>query len=180
MKLFYTIISQENQPQPDPVYSLGGFCSSSPALSSELNALFGNLSLMTIERNKPQYICLALKNTHTSEVTDAELWIENPPTNQAKFRIALAHPFNREFEATANIYARPFYGEFTEVDGVGDSVALPTLAPGALLGVWIERTINLQSEDVKLKNDCDYLFKNFKTEVETVERLNLKIKWTKE
>lgn len=180
MKLFYTVLQQEDFPQSDPIYSTGGFCSSSPVSSGEINSLFGNISLMTLEKNKPQYICLVLKNIFNYEISDAELWFEYPQNAQCKFRVALVEPIEREFEATPNFYSKPLYAQFEEANGEEDSIALPTLSSQGLLGIWVERSIDKESGEVKGRVDPDYLYSKFGQEIETLETVNLKIKWTSE
>jgi hypothetical protein len=177
MKLFYSIISQKDQPQDDPLYSLGGFCSSTPIPSGKVNSLFGTISERTIDKRESQYICLILRNTFLTAVTGAALWLVSDITNQGLFKVALALPLNGEFESVTSSFSRPLYAEFNSADGSEDSIALPNMEPGAELAVWLERTINLELEEVKKRNDPDFLFLNKDIELDTVEKLNLKIQW---
>ena len=125
MKLFYTVISQKDQPQSDPMFSLGGFKSSSTVGSAQLNALFGNISEVTLERNEPQYVCLILKNIFDYPVQGATLWFEGTAQSQGKFRVALSESFQGEFESVANIYSKPLYASFEEVNGVEEALEIP-------------------------------------------------------
>ena len=177
MKLFYSIISQKDQPQEDPLYSLGGFCSSTAVPSGKLNSLFGTLSERTIEKNESQYVCLILKNVFSTKVSGAALWIDSDVNNQGLFKVALVSTVEGEFESTTNSFSRPLYAEFNSADGEGDSISLPDMNPRDELGIWLERTINVDLEEVQKRNDPDFLFLNKDTSLDTVEKLDLKIQW---
>jgi hypothetical protein len=177
MKLFYSIISQKGQPQGDSMFSLGGFCSSTQVSSSQLNSLFGNITQITIERNQPQYVCIILKNTFLTTVVSPILWIESELTNQGKYRIGISESIQGEFESVENIFSRPLYAEFEDVTGLENALELPSLESGKELAIWIERRVDTENEEIKHRQDADYLFSKFPQQLESLETLNLKIKW---
>lgn len=178
MKLFYSVISQQGQPQDDPLLSLGGFCSSTLVSSGKIGSLFGTISELAIENNNSQYVCLILKNTFSYKVSGATLWVETPENSQGAFRVAIVDSYNGEFEATINSFSKPLYAEFNPVNGSEDSILLPDMDPDKEYGLWLERSINLSSEEISKRNDFDYLLAQLSEELPTIETVNLKIEWT--
>jgi len=178
MKLFYSIISQSGQPQDDPLLSLGGFCSSTSVLSGKPGSLFGTISEIGIENNTPQYVCLILKNVFSQKISGAILWIESDLNNQGLFKVAIVDSIDGEFESTGSSFSKPLYAEFNSVNGKDDSIQLPDMDPGKEYGLWIERTINMESEEISKRNDPDFLLSKLNQEVSKLETLNLKIEWT--
>lgn len=180
MELFYTVISQPCAAQSSPLNSLGGYCSASKVQSGQFNALFGDISSYTIKRGSPEYIALMLKNTLKRTVKDLKFWIVPDSDPVSQFRIALT-TLNEdgEMESVSNINSKPLYAEFIspsidnplEIEGEFD--------PGAILGIWIERSFLKDSEQVSKITDCNYLYQLFeeKKKLPQEETFSLKISW---
>lgn len=178
LRLYYSVISSANQPQPDSRFSLGGFISNSPVSSGQLNAIFDDVSIYSLIQNRKTYLCLIIRNDGDSETIDAELWIERFEEAICKFEFALAQPNSKgEFEAVATIFSKPIYGEFEKANGKEDSITLPDLKPGEMIGLWIERSIDMENEFIKNRNNCDFLYENKDKELSTIESVALKIFW---
>lgn len=178
MKLYFSIISQEGQPQTQSKLSLGGFCSSSLVSSGALNSIFSDVSTYTIEKRRKEYVCLILKNDTGQVAKDIEIWINQNANDQCKFRIGLASSnIKGEFEAVPNPFSKPMYTEFNSADGQNDSIAIPDMQDEDKIGIWIERSINEESDEISKRNDCDWLYANKDVKKATVETIELKISW---
>ena len=163
LNLFYSNITAEDQPQNDALYSLGGYCSSSQVPSGENGTIFSTISEYTIDQNRPQYICLVLKNTFTEEISNIAIYFEKDPEQvyQCKYRIAFSPPVDRKFENVPTIHSRPVYPVFDTADGEENMIFLPDMRPGDILGVWIERTIDQDSVEIKCRNDNQFLYNEY-------------------
>jgi hypothetical protein len=163
MKLFFTISSLEGQPQSNPLYSLGGFCSSSQVSSEEIGTIFSLVSEYSIDRNKPQYICLCLKNISETTVKDIAFWFDfdDEQMYQCKYRVAFSMPLNRQFENVPTIHSKPVYAEFDTADGMNDAIGLPDMNPNDVIGIWIERKIDQDCPEVANRKNPDWLFDEY-------------------
>lgn len=180
MNLFYTVISQPDAAQSSPLNSLGGFCSSSPVQSGEFNSLFGDASAYTLKKNMPEYIALMLKNTLCKTVKNLKFWIVPDPDPLFEIRIALAAPNeNGEIEHISTINSKPLYAEFYQPSENNPLEIEGFFEAGMELGVWIERRINTDSEQVSKVTDCNYLFDLYKEKrsLPQEELQSLKISW---
>lgn len=180
MELFYTVISQPQNAQSNPLNSLGGFCSSSKVQSGEFNALFGDVSSYTLKAENAEYIALMLKNTLGYDVKDLKFWIVPDPEAIFDFRIALTSPnIDGGMESVPTINTKPLYAEFfnprvddpLEIDGIFEA--------DMELGIWIERKINPQSPQVSRISDCNYLYDLYKEKktLPQTEVFELKVSW---
>lgn len=178
MKLYFSNIAQADQPQPSSRFSLGGFISSSPVSSGKINSIFQDVSQYTIEKDRKEYIFLILKNTLEQEVTNVQLWLEQEEDAQCKFRFGLSRANSKgEFEAIPDTYSKPMYAEFSTANGITDSIQLPDMNVGDTIGIWIERSINQESEEIKNRNDCDWLYEHKDDKKNIIETNQFKISW---
>ena len=163
MNLFYSIISAESQPNDDPAYSLGGWCSSSPVPSGVDAALFPLVSEYGIQQNNSQYICICLRNMFTETIDNIAFYIEKDPEQsyQCKYRVAFAAPVDRRFENVPTIHSRPTHAVFEEAYGEENMIFLPDMRPDDLLGIWLERSIDWDSPEIKCRNDNQWLFDEY-------------------
>ena len=178
MRLFYTISSQEGKSQKDPLLSLGGFKSSSMVPNDAFNAIFGDISEYSIQKKLPEYIGLILQNTFNSSVENISIWIPNLKRGYCKFRLAVVEllPTN-EMETISTINSKPLQAEFYECPE-GDKYFLQgiVLGPGKGIGLWIERSFDMESEDLQMRNDCFYLYEN-SDKVNDIESGEIKIEF---
>lgn len=178
MKLYFSDISQEGQPQNESRLSLGGYCSSTMVPSGQLNALFSEVSTYTLEKNRKEYIFLVIKNEFENVVKHPQLWIEKDDSHICNFKFAIVEPMpSGEFESTQSPFNKPLYAEFYTANGIEDAIEMSPIDPGDMLGLWIERSIDSENPQVKNRNNCDYLYENYDLEVDTVEKVSLKIEW---
>jgi len=177
MNLFYTIISQEAQPQTDPTLSLGGFCSASQVPSEDTNVLFSTVSQYGIEKHRPEYICICLKNIFERRIENITFWFEfdDQQDYQCKYRVAFSKPNGRQLEQVSSIYAKPVYATFDTANGIDDAISLPDMDHNDIIGIWIERTIDMDSEEIKNRRNCDWLYENRNVVLPTQESLEIKI-----
>lgn len=178
MRLFYTVSSEENKTQKDPLLSLGGFRSSSMVPNDAFNALFGDISEYSIQKGLPEYIGLILQNTFNTAVENISLWIPKSKTRYCKFRLAVVEllPTN-EMETISTINSKPLQAEFYECSE-DDKFSLQgvVLKPGEGIGLWIERLLDIESENLQLRNNCFHLYENFDKE-DVVETGELKLEF---
>lgn len=178
MKLYFSDISQEGQPQSESRLSLGGYCSSTLVPSGQLNALFSEVSTYTLEKNRSEYIFIVIKNEFENVVKNPLLWIEKENSHICNFKFAIVEPMpSGEFESTQSPFNKPLYAEFYTADGKEDAIELPSLNQGDILGLWIERSIDSENPQVKNRNNCEYLYKNYDIENDKIESVLLKISW---
>lgn len=178
MRLFYTISSQEGKSQKDPLLSLGGFKSSSMVPNDAFGAIFSDISEYSIQKGLSEYIGLVLQNTYQSSVNRISIWIPSIDKRYCKFRLAVVElsPSN-EMETIPTVNSKPLQAEFYECSEeskfeLGDI----TLAPGQSIGLWLEKTLDLDSESLQMRNNCFYLYENFGKDIE-VEVGELKIEF---
>lgn len=62
LKFYYSGAKSIGEPQPRPEKSLGGLISTSPVLNGEVNNLFEDASVVTIQEGKTQTIAIFLRN----------------------------------------------------------------------------------------------------------------------
>ena len=180
MQLFYTVISQPCAAQSSPLSSLGGYCSSSLVQSGDYNMIFGDISSYSLKKNSPEYIALILKNTTGKSVKDLRFWLEKDSDSLCNIRIALAElNVNGEMEHVSTINSKPLYAEFYSPDKENPLEIEGTFEPGMELGIWIERSIDSDSDQASKVSDCNYLFQLFseKKKLSTSEIQTLKISW---
>lgn len=178
MRLFYTISSQENLPQKDPLLSLGGFRSSSMVPNDAFNAIFSDISEYSVQKGLPEYIGLILQNTFSSSVENISLWIPEVKGRYCKFKLAVVELSpSGEMETISTVNSKPLQAEFYECSE-DDKFHLQEviLEPGEGIGLWIERTFDMSSEDLQLRNNCFYLYENL-DKISTMESGELKIEF---
>jgi hypothetical protein len=180
MQLFYTTVEREGQTQTDPLYSLGGYCSSTPVPSGVDENLFSLFSQLSIETNKPMYICLVLKNILSVECTGIFLYFDdvNLSTRWGKYRVALVNKgADGLYEHIGGIYERPKYATFQEIDGEANKMAVPNMQPGEMYGLWVERTLNTEADEVKNRNDVKYLYSHRNDVLQAKENVDLVVEF---
>lgn len=180
MELFYTVISKEGVAQSKALNSLGGFCSSSKVANATLDAVFGEVSSYALQSPQPEYIGLILKNTLSRLVRNIRIWVNTPEGSQCKLRVSAVELSDMgEMEVIPSVNAMPLYADFVEPTFSNPLVidAEEGFAPQQMMGLWLERSVNTNSEDVLRRNDCDYLYQKFLSgqSAETEEELSLSI-----
>ena len=120
-------------PQTDTAKSLGGYVSSTPVPSGELNALFDLISAYTLEKKFRETIAVALINKLTQPIKDVTLKIVVEKDNIATFKVAaVALSESLSMEHIANRYAEPMAAEFHKVDFQRASIDIEILNPASI------------------------------------------------
>jgi len=183
MRLFYTITSGVDQIQPKPSNSLGGFRSSSPVPNGTFSNLFGEISKLTVQRgDRPQYIGLILRNETGAAVTNVEIWFDYPEGAYSTFRIAaVALTANGQMEDVPNSYSKPLNATFFEANGSANLVGVGDIAQDGQLGIWIERTLDIdlirQTQANIYEPTAEDPRRFQPIELDKVEDIKINIKW---
>jgi hypothetical protein len=119
-------------PNLDPAQSLGGYISSTPVPNGQLNALFDDISLYTINQRQKETIAIALVNDSKDQVING-LYVKTvvAKDNQAKWRVAVTQVNikNATMEAITNRYAEPIGATFEDVEFVRANVDVKIVVP---------------------------------------------------
>ena len=127
-----SLVKSEVAPQNDAGKSLGGYVSSTPVSSGEVNALFDLISSYTLEKRKRETIALGLVNKLSQAVTNVTLKIVVDKENLATFRVAaVALNNSMAMEKIANRYAEPMSAEFHNADFQRASVDIEITNPAS-------------------------------------------------
>ena len=127
-----SLVKSEVAPQNDAGKSLGGYVSSTPVSSGEVNALFDLISSYTLEKRKRETIALGLVNKLPQAVTNVTLKIVVDKENLATFRVAaVALNNSMAMEKIANRYAEPMSAEFHNADFQRASVDIEITNPAS-------------------------------------------------
>ena len=176
MRLYYTIISKEEDPQTRPDLSLGGFKSSTIVPNNSLSNLFSDISCYSVSEDQNEYIAIALVNEEAGIVNDVTLYFDYPVDVQKNIEMAFVS-FNAsgEMEVIPNPYATPYNAEFNPADGVANAINIGNLVAGAKIGVWFKKII--------LKSVIEALYSNTSLDEngnpeEANEDIPLVITWT--
>lgn len=150
IKIYYTTPEKEGVEQIRPILSLGGFRASNTVPNDDFGNLFGEITSLTIERNKEEYRALVIVNEGTSETEEVTLWFEQGEDDYAEFEIsavAMVQDDEGEYfmEQVNTIYSKPMYSEFHKANGEEYSVSLGRLQPNTPVGIWIKRNLNLEN-----------------------------------
>ena len=185
MELFYTTSAGEDQIQELPQNSLGGFKSAVNVKNDDFDNLFGEISTLTINQDKDQYIALVLKNTTGTAITNVEVWFEVPETSYATFQIAAVDMVPNkdgvyQMERRRDIFDKPFNAEFFDCD-VDNKSLIGDLAIDEMIGIWIKRKLNVTVIDTdqaafyeKVPNN-DYMYQN--VELSQEDKIDFKLSW---
>ena len=128
-----SLVKSEVAPQNDAGKSLGGYVSSTPVSSGEVNALFDLISSYTLAKRKRETIALGLVNKLPQAVTNVTLKIVVDKENLATFRVAaVALNNSMAMEKIANRYAEPMSAEFHNADFQRASVDIEITNPASV------------------------------------------------
>lgn len=191
MKLYYTVASAYDAPQPVPVNSIGGYKSSTPLSNGFLDSVFDEISLRMMGNPQSQYKAIVLVNELPVPATNIELWFSTPENQitYCDFTIAaVAMSLDKEghpiMERSQNIFSKPFYADFHKAT-VEEKVGLGTMEPGSSLGLWLCRTPikEVIVEDYNNVAEIDPLSTTFyprykRVEKEKEESVDMNITWT--
>ena len=179
MQIFYTNTKQPNSVQIKSNESLGGYCSTSLVPSGENGVLFSEISMSDIEKDIKQYVGLMLKNEEENTATGLSIYINKEVNSLCKYRIGFSVPNNEGMiEVIPSSKSKPYYVEFNTADGESDAITLPDMEKDQSLGLWVERSIDQESESIKNRNEPDYLYEHRNDTQPTNEKISIIVKWT--
>lgn len=185
IKLYYTVPEKEDVEQIRPMLSLGGYRASNTIPNADFGNLFGEITSLTIDKNKDEYRAMVIRNESTETLINVRLWFIYPEKAYAKFMIAAVQMVPGEggsliMEHINTIYSKPMYAEFFEAAGEDNAVTIGDMEVGTQVGIWLKRSLNIaQIEEVK----NSFVVKNIQTKqyemvpLETSEIVDLTIDW---
>ncbi len=147
IRIYYTTPEKEGVEQIRPTLSLGGYRASNPIPNDEFGNLFGEITPLTIAKNKNEYRALVIMNEGVEAIQNVSLWFEVGKDDYAEFEISavqMVQDSNGEYmmEQVNTIYSKPMYSEFHEANGEDSSVSIGDLEPNIPIGVWVKRGLN--------------------------------------
>lgn len=178
MELYYTVVSSEGEYQSKPTLSLGGFRSSSPVPSGEFGKIFSNISVLSLERLLPEYICLILYNNELETQTNVKIWLNLISTSLCKFRLGIQKLNSKgmsEIIPTPN--SKPLSVIFEESFSEADAFEIDEISFKEGIAIWIERVFDEDSIEYKNRVSCDELYKNKDSNLNKKEELSLIVKY---
>jgi hypothetical protein len=143
MQLYYTGAKVAEGPQTDPSASLGGFKSSSLLSNGNLNNLFPTIVRSTIAKGKKDIRMIVLKNTTGAAITSLRIWTESEKYSKVKIAAVLPVSGTVSFEEVLDSNSIPFQASLSAHEGEGAAVNAGSLAANAVLGIWIQRELDL-------------------------------------
>lgn len=155
MQLYYTGAKAPEAEQINPELSLGGYQASSLIPNGNVNSLFPTITKSHVQSNKIDVRMIVLKNTTTSIVNNLTIWTE--AVFLSKVKIAAVEPAldvkcNIEYyESIDNGNSLPYQVTLELHEGQANALVVGSLDPGKMIGVWIERELDLTkfSDDEK-------------------------------
>ena len=185
MKYYYTTSSGQNEIQPKPALSLGGFRANSPILNDEFANLFDEITSYTITKNKNEYIALMLRNETGEDKTNLQLWVTHPEDAYSKYQVAGVIPTvdgdgNPYIERIETRTSKPFYVDFEDAEETS-KYDLGDLVDEGQLGIWIKRELLL---DLIEEAECDVYEddpenpRRFKEKIQSLsDSINIELSW---
>lgn len=131
MKLFYSGAQSLDSEQQNPIKSLGGFRSSTMIPNGDLNSLFDDVSLNSIEERLKEVKVCYLKNTKTTSLSEITLFTEQSTDSPFSLRIGAVSGLNAELLGSKNQI--PYGVQFYKSDSVfsySDLICNKDFVPG--------------------------------------------------
>jgi len=185
IKLYYTTPEKEGVEQIRPMLSLGGYRASNTIPNDEFGNLFGEITPLSIDKNKDEYRALVIKNEGVDTLIDVRLWFTYPGKVYAKFLIAAVEMTQGEggeliMEHVNSIFSRPMYAEFFEANGEVGAVTIGGIEAGTQIGIWLKRVLDIEAITQDHESNLEYnqqtkLYKEIP--LETSETVGLVIDW---
>lgn len=138
----------------DPQASLGGVKSATAVVNTNEQNLFANVGTAEADTGSDKYRCIYIQPPVKS-YTNMGIWISTPtPSNSSKIFLALApEGKNADAEVIPDEDTAPSNVVFTRPVANYQSIALPDLAVGEYIALWVKRTISSQAQGF----DNDYV-----------------------
>lgn len=158
MMLFLTgapnsLATSPDAPQNDPRMSLGGYVSSTPVPNSALNALFDQVSLLTLQNRPTECMAFALINKNTQPAADVEIKIVGADDDLCQFEVAAVAVKNLQMESLRSRYQLPIGATFYNADFRRAGVQVTIISPAAVGEEFVLEPFNIL---VKSPKTADY------------------------
>lgn len=186
MQLYYTVSSGYDSIQNKPSLSIGGYKSSSIVINDDYSNIFDEISMRSVNINRPQYIALILKNTTNSVANNLKVWMVSPITAQGIITLAAVKPLidqdgNPYIERVATTFSKPMGVNFTSPTVDSPALIVDSMAAGDEIGIWLCRSID-KNVAMEQYNDVAMIDPNnpnryIKSEQPTEEIFNLYFSW---
>lgn len=186
MNIYYTTSAREGQHQPKTSASLGGYKAANTVRNDDFDNVFGEISAYTINQNKDHYIALVIKNDLPTTAENVQVWIEqiadSPFCNYevAAVTMSLDAEGVGMMERTRDIFSRPYYADFQELN-VDNKGVIGDMIAGGAIGIWIKRSLNL--DNVNLSDEDLYVVdptnpnRVTASNIEKQEKFKFQISW---
>lgn len=153
MIFLYSGASVPDAQQPDPAKSLGGYASKSLIPNGFLTNIFSTITKTTVNQNQKEIRLIVLKNLLSVTATAVRIWsvVQDAPTGFSKVKLAAVAPATdpkcgfQYFETVFNDQAIPYQATLDYHEGEANAIVVGDIAPNAMIGIWIQRELNMDS-----------------------------------
>lgn len=157
MNIYYTVSSNTNEQQTNPHLSLGRFKSGTIPKNDDFSNLFDEVSLLTAQNPKDEYIALMVKNDLPIDVENVNIWVDNTNNTYSKIYLAgvettVDSDGNSVMEQTRDRFSRPFYADFDEYIAHETPLVVGNVVSGGVFGLWVKRELLV---DLIKQDQCD-------------------------
>jgi len=149
--IFYSGAKESGGYSNSPLESLGGFPSTVKIPNLTEDALFDEIGILEASRGQVDYRCIFLKNNSAVDtLRDLTLVVTDPNGALTKFGsihagVEIPDDADSPVQMLGSMFEEPRNIEWAETDEDGVELS-NTLAPGALIAVWLRRTVNAITE----------------------------------
>jgi len=153
MRFLYTGAQIALQPQPNPYLSLGGLMSSTIVPNGRINSLFDDASYSSVKNGAVMTRALILQNETNVDALNVTLGYRYSLNPDFSIMIAIVTLTGGNLmEQIGNSGDTPYYATFSQANidpnaspPINNSLQLGTIPSNSALGVWIQRTQNIQT-----------------------------------
>lgn len=187
MKLLYTVSSGYLAPQSKPIYSIGGYPSSTQITNDVCSNVFDELSLLAIKNAKTEYRAIILQNDSEKIAQNVQMWFDTPEDAYCSLQIGATMLVSEEsgeqyMESIPSIYSKPYNTQLYEATEES-RVTIGDMQPGQMIGLWISRSIDKEKaladyNKVAERDPSTYSGSRYRSIVHNQsETLKLQISW---
>lgn len=152
MEFLYSGAGHKHEEQLNAELSLGHYPSCSVIPNDMLSNIFSEASVLSIQQKKRETKMIVLHNDSAQKATGVVLSFNINADTIGLYQIAFVTPdVNNCFEKISSSAALPYQGTFQSITAEG-TIELPDLYADDYLGIWITRTYDYTSDDLKRKD----------------------------
>lgn len=183
MKFYYTGASATEEIQNKPIFSLGGFKSSSIVPNGQISNLFGDISELTIDKNNFDIIGIILKNELPNKAKDILFHFEYEENSYIKIEVAfvsvvMATDGSIYMEKIVNSHSLPYIGDFVNPYNEANKINIGDLNKNSMIAIWFKKTLELNN--IKNQTSPSNLLSlyNNSSSLPTINGVKIKMSWT--